>query len=80
MPAADAYLRFKLCRDPDVLGFTCDATGGNLPLDYAPWQPSIEGDAVLVGGGVGPVAEAIWRDRFLIAIEEVAVQTAGKSY
>ncbi len=71
---------FTSLKDPDLLGFTHDAAGGNLPPAYAPWQPSTEGGAVLVGGDVGPVADGIRRDGFFIAVEEEAVRAAGKSH
>jgi hypothetical protein len=71
---------FNSLTDHDVLGFTHNATGSNLPLEYAPWQLATEGWAVLVGGDVGPVAEAIRRDGFFVAIEEEAVRSAEKGH
>lgn len=70
---------FNSLKDADVIGCSHDATGGNLPVEYAPWEPAGAGGAVLIGGDVGPVAEAIRRDGFFIAVEEEAIRSAGKS-
>lgn len=35
--------------DPDVVGFTTDASGANLPPQFAPWQQS--GSAMQIGSG-----------------------------
>jgi hypothetical protein len=69
---------FNSLKDPDVIGCSHDAAGRNLPVEYAPWEPAEAGGAVLVGGDVGPVSEAIERDGFFIAVEEEAVRSADK--
>jgi hypothetical protein len=60
---------FFSSKDADVLAFTSDQSGSNLPLDYAPWKPAAEGGAVLAsGGGADPVTEAVRRDGFFLAV------------
>jgi hypothetical protein len=61
---------FRSIRDGDVLGFTPDQRGANLPAPYAPWHPAVEGGAILVGNDpdANTVLEAIRRDGFFLAI------------
>ena len=60
--------------DPGVLGFTHDATGSNLPPEYAPWTPATEGGAILLGDDTDHVSDAhvvfdaIRRDGFFLAV------------
>ena len=61
---------FISIRDREVLGFTPDQTGGNLPLPYAPWHPASEGGAVLVGddSDASVVLEGIRKHGFFLAV------------
>jgi hypothetical protein len=60
---------FVSSKDREVLGFTADQTGGNLPSGYAPWEPATGGGAVLVGSDdADPVTEAVRRDGFFLAV------------
>jgi hypothetical protein len=54
-------------KDPDVLGFTSDVTGKNLPGKYAPWQPSNAGATIVTGGGDDPVSVAVQGVGYFIA-------------
>jgi hypothetical protein len=59
---------FMSTRDRQLLGFTADQAGGDLPQGCAPWEPATEGGAVLVGGDTGPVSEAVRRDGVFLAV------------
>ena len=60
---------FISTRDREVIGFTTDQEGGNLPPGYAPWRSAAGGGAVLLGGGdADPVIEAVSRDGFFLAV------------
>lgn len=59
---------------PNVFGFTQDATGTNLPPEYAPWEHAGE-DAVfnialsqetLVDGIANPICTAVERDGYYL--------------
>ena len=59
--------------DRDVLGFTADQAGANLPPEYAPWTPATEGGAVLVHNAEDEsdadiVLYGIRRDGFFMAV------------
>jgi hypothetical protein len=60
--------------DPDLLGFSQDATGRNLPLEYSPWEPATEGGAVLLGDDADHISDAnvvlnaVRRDGFFLAV------------
>lgn len=63
---------FQSEKDKDIVGFSDDPAGGNLPAEFAPWQP-IGNIALQVGGGVAGIGAAdavmasIERDGFLVA-------------
>jgi hypothetical protein len=42
---------FQSDLDPEVFGFTQDATGQNLPERYAPWRKSSRGGSLYLGAG-----------------------------
>jgi hypothetical protein len=42
---------FQSAADPQVFGFTRDATGQNLPPKFAPWQKSSQGGSMYLGIG-----------------------------
>jgi hypothetical protein len=44
--------------DPDLLGFTSDESGANLPNGHGPWHEEVEPD--------DPIALAVWRYGFSI--------------
>ena len=49
--------------DRDLLGFTADKTGSNLPPEYAPWKHALGGAAIPLGGGNRySIPETIQRD------------------
>lgn len=61
-------------RDRDVVGFTANQRGANLPPDYAPWNPAAAGGAVLLGDDADHVSDAnivldgIRRDGYFLAV------------
>jgi hypothetical protein len=79
---------FRSNRQPDVFGFTGDATGANLPAALGPWDQSTCGGALEAGSGAalagigssGPVVAAIAQEGFFIARSEVMSQTTGKPW
>jgi hypothetical protein len=42
---------FRSDLDPEVFGFTRDATGRNLPEQFAPWRKSGRGGSLYLGLG-----------------------------
>ena len=54
-------------KSPNIVGFTGDETGGNLPDKYAPWTPRHDGRAVATGDGTDPVSAVVQRDGYFIA-------------
>ena len=58
--------------NPDVRAFTADATGGNLPIDYAPWDRSGNGSVLPTGGEDTQVGRAIQKDGFFLMLDSVA--------
>jgi hypothetical protein len=61
---------FISTKDRNVLGFTANQSGSNLPPDYAPWEPAAPGGAVMVGSDpdAGVVQAGIRRDGFFLAV------------
>ena len=64
---------FISATDRDVLGFTADQVGANLPREYAPWTAATEGGAVLVHNAASEsdtdiVLDGIRRDGFFMAV------------
>jgi hypothetical protein len=49
-----------------VRAFTADATGGNLPPEYAPWHAVNGGRARAIGSDHDPIAKAVARDGFFL--------------
>jgi hypothetical protein len=49
-----------------VSALTCDPTGGNLPVDYAPWRPVNNGRALSTGSASKSVIEDINRFGFFL--------------
>ena len=53
--------------DRDLMGFTVDKTGSNLPPEYAPWKPASGGVAIPLGGGnTSSIIEAVQQDGYLL--------------
>ncbi|HEY4171902.1 MAG TPA: hypothetical protein VGM42_02660 [Rhodopila sp.] len=42
---------FQSAADPEVFGFTRDATGQNLPEKFTPWRKSTQGGSLYLGIG-----------------------------
>ena len=64
---------FTSSKNCDVLGFTVDQAGANLPCAYAPWIAATEGGAVLVHdteneSDADIVLVGIRRDGFFMAV------------
>lgn len=70
---------FNSTKDPNVLGFTVDQSGSNLPPDIGPWTAS-HGSVMPAGvKGVAyePILAAIKRDGFYIARSATILRDAG---
>jgi hypothetical protein len=64
---------FISAKDQDVLGFTADQVGANLPREYAPWTAAAEEGAVLAQDAESEtdadiVLDGIRRDGFFMAV------------
>ena len=46
-------------QDPDVLGFTSDETGANLPDGHGPWREEVMPGVVVIDTDDDPIAEAV---------------------
>ena len=65
---------FQSAVDPEVFGFTQDATGENLPAKFAPWRKSSQGGSLYLGigessaelGSVDPVIRAVQTQGFYL--------------
>jgi hypothetical protein len=56
-------------KDPDVLGFTSEGTGANLPGAYGPWREEVVSGFCVVATDGDPISDAVRRDGFYISIE-----------
>jgi hypothetical protein len=54
-------------KDPDILGFTSDETGANLPRALGPWREESESGVAVVERGDNPIAQVVERDGFFIS-------------
>jgi hypothetical protein len=68
---------FNSRQDSAVIGFTPDVTGGNHPIEYAPWKPAKEGGVFLIGKDITPFGQGLSRDGYYIAIEREAIASSG---
>ena len=59
---------FVSVNDPDILGFTADETGANLPAALGPWCEEVQPGVAIVDRGDDPIAQVVRRDGFFIAI------------
>ena len=73
---APNIMRFHLFQsgsDPDLFGFTADASGANLPDRFKPWQKIgnalnvRRGEAVTSVGSASVIIDAVKRDGFYLA-------------
>lgn len=62
---------FQSATDPEVFGFTQDATGQNLPEKFAPWRKSNQGGSLYLG--IGESSAQLGADDPVVR----AVQTQG---
>jgi hypothetical protein len=51
---------------PDILAFTEDEIGSNLPVIYAPWERTSSGSALYVGKDHDRVAAAVRQDGYFL--------------
>ena len=63
---------FWSARDKDIVGFSDDLTGANLPTEFAPWQrvgntALQSGDGLAGVGAADKVMSGIERDGFFVA-------------
>jgi hypothetical protein len=65
-----SILVFMSIKDPEVLGFTPDRAGINLPPGYASWKAATEGGAVMLDNASDAtvVLGAVRREGFFLAI------------
>jgi hypothetical protein len=68
---------FASTKDPNMSAFTSDATGANLPAEFAPWQPVNAGSALSTGAGADPVSMEVRERGFYLvtAMDPSAVQS-----
>jgi hypothetical protein len=57
-------------QDAEIMAFTSDATGGNLPQSDGPWLIGEAPDILDVGEGQGVVSAGIRRDGYFIAVRQ----------
>jgi hypothetical protein len=65
---------FQSVTDPEVFGFTRDATGQNLPGKFGPWRKSSQGGSLYLGigessaqlGSHDPVVRAVQTQGFYL--------------
>jgi hypothetical protein len=57
--------------DPDLLCFTSDASGGNLPDDLGPWQQEVAPGMIVVGTDDDPIAEIVCRNGFCVLTDRI---------
>ena len=77
---------FRSVKEPDVFGFTADASGGNLPGELGPWRRAGVGTAArsYAGGSLDglassdPVIKAVERDGFYLARSGLTISAAAK--
>jgi hypothetical protein len=56
--------------NPDLLAFTADQTGQNLPIERGPWEVSNDGNPIVTGDGGDPVTTIIQNAGYFIAIDK----------
>jgi hypothetical protein len=63
-------------QDPDILGFTSDEAGANLPDGHGPWREEIEPGVVVIDTDDDPIAKAVRRDGFYVFTDCSGLLTA----
>ena len=58
-----AYL-YASTIDPDMYAFSVQATGGNLPAEYAPWRRLNRGSSHLAGPACIHILQGLERDGY----------------
>jgi hypothetical protein len=58
-------------KDPDILGFTLDQTGGNLPDALGPWHEDTMPGVVVTDRDDDPISEAVRRDGFSVIDQSI---------
>jgi hypothetical protein len=59
-------------KDPDVLAFTLNETGDNLPAALGPWYQESMPGVYVVGVENDPITEAVRQDGYCIAIDRIS--------
>jgi hypothetical protein len=69
---------FRSGKEPDMFGFTPDATGADLPAELAPWTRSGEGVAQQAWPIEGaryiqfaPIFDAVGHDGYYVGLSEI---------
>jgi hypothetical protein len=57
-------------KDADIMAFTLDVTGRNLPESDGPWVLGDNPDVLDAGAGLGPVSAFIQQDGYFIAVKQ----------
>jgi hypothetical protein len=57
---------FVSVSDPDIVGFTSDKTGANLPDALGPWCEEELPGVAIIDSGDDPIAQVVRRDGFFI--------------
>jgi hypothetical protein len=65
VPSMQIYI-FVSDLHSSIRAFTSDATGGNLPTEYAPWHAVNGGRAMAIGSDRDPLARAVAQDGFFL--------------
>ena len=60
---------FASRKNPNMIAFTSDTTGDNLPNKYAPWFKSNGSQAIATGDGTDPVSAIVGRDGYFVAAD-----------
>jgi hypothetical protein len=58
---------FASDKDPDVVGFTSDEVGSNLPVEHGPWREEIEPGIEVIDTDDDPIAQAVRLDGFYVS-------------
>jgi hypothetical protein len=56
-------------KDTEIMAFTSDATGGNLPVPHGPWTIGEAPDVRDIGIGRGAVSVAVRKDGYFISVQ-----------
>ncbi|HET6306326.1 MAG TPA: hypothetical protein VFG12_04025 [Rhodopila sp.] len=56
-------------QDPELIGFTSDQAGANLPIELGPWHQEELSGVVIIDVGDDPIAEAVRHDGYCIVTD-----------